>query len=84
MKNRWCNKHINREDLASGVPKDKVNLYRDAIDSLTRKGYLKCYVSQGRHDICVPKDRRFELLEILKGHKNDYVFLRNFNADLIR
>lgn len=83
VKNRWCNKHINREGLASGVPKDKVHLYRDAIDSLVRKGYLKSYISQGRTDICVRKEFRFELIEFLKQHRDEYAFLKNIDFSMI-
>lgn len=76
-KNRWCNKHIDRRDLVKGRPKDEIDLYQDAIDSLVRNGFLQEYRSQGRSDICIPKQHRNHTLEALKHHQNEYDFIRN-------
>lgn len=74
-RNRWCAKHISRQDLVSGRPGDKIGAYKDAIDSLVAKGVLHSYHAQGRNDVCIPKQHRYIALEALKAHQSDYAFI---------
>ncbi len=75
-RNRWCEKHISRQDLVKGRPSDRIGKYKDAIDSLVTKGVLTSYNSQGRRDICLPKKHRNEVLEALKAHQGEYIFIK--------
>jgi len=64
-RNRWCVKHISRRDLVRGRPPHEIDLYDDAISRLMRIGFLHPYPSQGRIDICIPKQNRNQALEAL-------------------
>lgn len=75
-KNRWCPKHIAERDLVKGTPKHDIDLYEDAVRSLAREGFLQKYCSQGRSDICIPKQNRDRALEALKAHQNEYGFIK--------
>ena len=75
-KNRWCNKHISKEDLCSGRRKHEINLYRDAVEKLVRNGLLKNYPAQGRLDVCIPKQNRGKAIEALEHHQSEYDFIR--------
>lgn len=75
-KNRWCNKHIDRRDLVKGRPKHEIELHGDAIRSLVKEGFLHEYNSQGRSDICIPKQNRSQALAALKAHENEYDFIK--------
>ena len=77
VKRRWCDKHISQIDLIKGCKKDKLHLYKDAIDSLVKKGYLKQYKSQGRADVCVIKHYRYQLIDFLQRHRTEYDFLQH-------
>jgi len=55
---RWCNKHINENQLLSGLPKDKHGTAKNSLNELYRIGLLKRYKSQGRDDYCIPKANR--------------------------
>lgn len=74
--NRWCNKHISQQDIMKGVPRSDWKELRNAIDSLIKKGYLRFYNSQSRHDVCVEKSKRNNIIEALKAHKSEYPFIR--------
>lgn len=76
-KSRWCKKHISKEDLCSGRPSHKINLYKDAIEDLVRGGFLQEYPSQGRLDVCIPKQNRSKAIEVLKSHQNEYDFIKH-------
>ncbi len=76
-KGRWCDKHISIEDLLSGNPIHLLDEYREAVESLIRKQWLRSYKSQGRIDICIEKKKRHEVIEILKAHEKEYSFIRN-------
>ncbi len=75
-KNRWCNKHIDRRDLVKGRPIHEIDQYEDAVRNLVRDRFLQEYCSQGRSDICIPKQNRNRALEALNSHKNEYDFIR--------
>jgi hypothetical protein len=74
-RNRWCAKHISRQDLLKGRSSDKIGVYKDAIDSLVIKGILHSYPAQGRNDVCIPKQHRHKVLEALKAHQCEYAFI---------
>lgn len=74
-RNRWCDKHISRQDLVRGRPSDQIGKYKDAIDRLISKGVLKSYHAQSREDVCMPKCHRNTVLEILKTHESEYSFI---------
>jgi hypothetical protein len=74
-KNRWCEKHISRQDLTRGRPSDKIGEYKDAIDNLVVNGFLNAYRSQGRDDVCIPKQHRNKAIQALKAHKSEYPFI---------
>ncbi len=74
-RNRWCDKHISRQDLVRGRQSDKIDQYKNAIDSLVTKGILTVYHAQGRDDICMPKRHRNKMLEALKAHQGEYAFI---------
>jgi hypothetical protein len=76
-RNRWCNKHIGKRDLVKGRPKHEIDIYLEAVDSLVKKGFLQEYHSQGRSDVCIPKQHRNKALEALKLHQNEYSFISN-------
>jgi hypothetical protein len=75
-RNRWCEKHISRHDLVRGRPSDKIGKYKDAIDSLIKKGILISYDAQGRDDVCMPKQHRNIVIESLKTHQSEYAFIK--------
>ena len=75
-KNRWCNKHITKRDLCKGRPKHEIDLYADAVRSLVKVGFLKEYKSQGRKDICIPKQNREKAIDALTAHQKEYDFIR--------
>lgn len=75
-KNRWCDKHIAKRDLCKGRPKHEIDLYVDAVKSLVKDGFLKEYKSQGRKDICIPKQNRKKAIEALTSHQNEYDFIK--------
>lgn len=81
---RWCNKHINRENLTRNVPGDKRGECKEAVDTLVRKGLVRLYKSQGREDICVPKQYKYTLIGYLKSHREDHYFLQSLDFDRIR
>lgn len=74
--NRWCEKHISRQDLIKGRQSDKIGRYKDAIEGLVTKGILKAYHAHGRNDVCMPKQQRNKVLAALKAHQNEYMFIR--------
>ncbi len=75
-RNRWCNKHIGRQDLVGGRPGDRIGEYKRAIDSLVTKGFLLTYHAQGRDDVCMPKPHRARALEVLKAHEKECPFIK--------
>jgi len=75
-KNRWCNKHISKEDLVKGTRRSDRDHYYNAIEDLLRKGWLQRYQSQGKEDVCLPKSNREEVLQALKAHEDEYDFIR--------
>lgn len=81
---RWCDKHISREDLTRGMAKDKRHLYRDAVDSLIRKGYLRQYKSQGRVDVCAIKHYKYQMIDFLQRHRTEYDFLQRIDFNRIK
>jgi hypothetical protein len=81
---RWCNRHISREDLTKGTVKDQRHLYRDAVDSLVRKGYQKQYKSQGRVDLCVIKEYKYQIIGFFRMHENEYQCLKGLDYSRIR
>lgn len=83
-KSRWCNKHISAEDLAGSTPIDKRHLYKDAIDSLVRKGYLRQYKSQGRVDLCVVKQYKYRMIGFFQAHQDEYLFLQGLDFNRMR
>lgn len=78
-KSRWCNKHISREDLSSGNPVDERHLYKEAIDSLIRKGYLKQYKSQNRVDFCANKAFKHQFINFFQTHESEHLFLQGLD-----
>jgi hypothetical protein len=74
-RNRWCSKHISRQDLVRGRPSDRIDKYLGAIDSLVTKGILNAYHAQSRDDVCVPKQHRNIVLEALNAHQSEYAFI---------
>lgn len=76
-KGRWCDKHISIEDLLSGNPIHLTGEYREAVENLIKKQWLRPYKSQGRNDVCIEKKRRHEVIEILKAHVKEYAFIKN-------
>ena len=74
-RNRWCDKHISRQDLVRGRPVDKIDRYKEAIGNLVVKGVLSVYHAQGRDDVCMPKHYRNEALIALKAHQQEYPFI---------
>ncbi len=76
-KRRWCDKHISIEDLLSGNPKHMIDEYREAVENLIRKKWLRPYKSQGRIDVCIEKKRKDELLRMLNTHAKEYSFIKN-------
>ena len=72
----WCDKHIEKRNLCKGRPKHEIGLYVDAVDNLLKEGLLKVYNSQGRTDICIPKQNREIAIEALKSHENEYEFIK--------
>jgi hypothetical protein len=74
-RNRWCGKHISRQDLIRGRPSDRIGKYKDAIESLVTKGILNAYHAQGRDDVCMPKQHRNNVLGALKAHQSEYGFI---------
>lgn len=75
-KNRWCNKHISKENLIKGYPVHEHGNFKQAIDSLIKMGYLKQYKSGGRIDVCVNKKLRKEIIDILQLHGYPLQFIR--------
>ncbi|VVB88575.1 Uncharacterised protein [uncultured archaeon] len=76
-RNTWCKKHVDRRDLVKGRPKHEIDLYDDAIRSLVRGMFITEYRSQGRSDICIPKQNRNKALVALKSHQDEYEFIKN-------
>ena len=82
-KNRWCpKKHIAERDLVKGRPIHEINQYEDAVRSLVKGGFLQKYCSQGRSDICIPKQNRGQAMKVLIEHQTEYDFIKYL--DLIR
>lgn len=77
-RNRWCpKKHIAKRDLVKGRPIHEIDKYEAAIENLVKKQFLHPYYSQGRTDVCMPKQNRNKAQEALEAHKNQYTFIRN-------
>ncbi len=75
-KRRWCDKHISKEDLASGTPIHERGLFMAAIDSLITKQWLVPYKSQGREDVCINKQNMQRAKDTLTNHESEYTFIR--------
>lgn len=71
-KSRWYPKHQNPEDAISGVPSDKVGDYREALESLKKKGLVGRKPAQGREDVYLHKSKREEYLEMLRAHEDEH------------
>lgn len=78
-RNRWCDKHISRQDIVRGRQSDKIGEYKLAIDSLVTKGILRSYHSQGRDDVCMPKQHRNLAIKSLKAQEGEFAFIRYVN-----
>ncbi len=74
--NRWCPKHISKEDLMKGLPRSRWGELRKAIDNLIKKEFLRPYHSQGREDVCANKKKREDIIIALKSHKDEYNFIK--------
>ncbi len=55
-----------------GRPIHEIDKYEDAIESLIKKQFLHPYYSQGRSDVCIPKQNMMRALEVLRSHENEY------------
>ena len=82
--NRWCNKHISREDLLKGRKRSDLGFYGIAIDSLVKRGILKVYKSQGRNDYCLLKTHREMVISVLKENAGKYSFIKPLHLERIR
>ena len=71
----WYKQHIDRRDLVKGNPKNELNDFKDAIDSLIKKGYLIPYKAQGRDDVGLNPKLGAEIKELLIEHKDEYKFI---------
>jgi hypothetical protein len=70
------NSCISKNDLCQGRSIHEKHLYKEAIKNLVRYGFLKEYPSQGRYDICIPKQNRENAIEVLESHKKEYDFIK--------
>jgi hypothetical protein len=84
IKNRWCDKHISREDLLQGRKRSDLGLYGIAIDNLVKKGILKVYKAQGRDDYCLLKAHRELVISVLKENAGRYSFISSLHLERIR
>lgn len=84
IRNRWCDKHISREDLLQGRKRSDLGFYGTAIDSLVKKGILKVYRAQGRDDYCLIKARRELIISVLQENAGKYSFISPLHLGRIR
>jgi hypothetical protein len=78
VRNRWCKKHISREDVLQGRNRGELDLYADALDNLVKKGIVQMYKSGGREDYCLPKTLIHEIKKVLNENVGKYNFLDEF------
>lgn len=75
VRNRWCKKHLSKEDILQGRSRSDIGLYSKALHNLVKKGIVLPYPSGGREDYCIPKHFRSEIIKILNENLGKYSFL---------
>jgi len=78
---RFCDRHLQEHSLISGVPKDKIHLYKKALHRLTKWGIVHKYKTQKRHDYCFPPKNYTPSIEVLKKYESQYEFI---DVDVLR
>lgn len=72
---RFCDAHMQEESLLSGVKKNKIGDLKKALKKISRKGIVRKYKAQDRHDYCFPMENYTPCLEILKKYADKYPFI---------
>lgn len=72
---RFCNRHMQKESILSGIPNNEIKDYKKALDNLIKKGIIAKYKTQNRYDLCFPHKNYAPSIEVLRKYESEYDFI---------